>query len=290
MSIKFNQVSHSYEPKKKELISKDAIKNINLEIADSDEFVAIIGKTGAGKSTLIQHINGLILPTEGTINVGEYTLTKKASKNPKLKPIRKQIGFAFQFPEYQLFEETVLKDIMYGPKNFGVSEVDARDKAIELAKKLNITDILNESPFNISGGQMRKVAIAGVLSYDPSILLLDEPTRGLDPKGAKDIMNFFNDLNKENHKSIIMITHDMNLVYEYAKRVVVLKGGSIVYDGTKEELFAKPDLETTYGLEKPEILSIIDYINANTDLKIDYNNYKYSDLLTSLRKVGESHE
>lgn len=282
MSIVFENVTHNYEKPKRNQLLPAALKNINLTIEEDDEFVMIVGATGSGKSTLLQHINGLLLPTEGSLKIGDLVLTKKKNKNPKLKNVRKKIGFVFQFPEYQLFEETVYKDIIYGPKNFGLSDEEAKQRTMDIAKKLKITNILNKSPFNLSGGQMRKVAIAGVLAYNPDVLLLDEPTRGLDPLGAKEIMEFFNQLNKENHKSIIMISHDMDLVYQYATRVVVLKDGLIVYDGKKEALFKGKYLE--YGLDKPRILKTIDYLNTELGLNISYENYVLNDLVEALRR------
>ena len=280
MGIKFNEVSFFYEKKRKNDIVPAAISDINLSFESTDEFITIVGHTGSGKSTLIQHINGLILPTKGEVLVNGVSLSPK-NKKLKLKPIRKQIGFVFQFPEYQLFEETVLKDIIYGPKNFGYSQEEATERAKKVAKELNIYNILNKSPFNISGGQMRKVAIAGILAYNPDILLLDEPTRGLDPKGAKEIMDFFKRLQVEEHKTIIMITHDMDLVYEYSTRVIVMNQGKVAFDGSKKELFSGKYEE--FHLTKPTILKTIDYINEHTNYKIGYDNYNLSDLLKSLR-------
>ena len=172
MAISFKEVDHYYPGLKKHEYTV-ALSNINLEINDKNEFIAIIGKTGSGKSTLLQHMNGLVLPSKGNVVVFDNIITPKKKKNPKLKNVRKRVGFVFQFPEYQLFEETVLKDIMFAPKNFGLSEEKAKAKAIEIAKLLNIENLLNKSPFNLSGGQMRRVAIAGILAYDPDILLLD---------------------------------------------------------------------------------------------------------------------
>ena len=286
MAIRFNEVSYYYEKKKKNEIAPAAIKDINLSISETSEFVTIVGHTGSGKSTLIQHINGLILPTKGEVMIDEVILSKK-NKKLKLKPIRKRIGFVFQFPEYQLFEETVLKDIIYGPKNFGLTHEEAVKEAKRIAKELNIEAILDKSPFNISGGQMRKVAIAGILAYNPDILLLDEPTRGLDPLGAKEIMEFFKRLQKESNKTIIMITHDMDLVYEYSTRVIVMDKGEVAFDGDKEELF-KGEYKK-YHLTKPTILRTIDYINKHTNRSISYNNYNLNDLLKSL-KDGDSNE
>lgn len=281
MSIEFKEVSHSYEKRKKNNINVDAIKNINLTIDDKDEFVFIVGGTGAGKSTMLQHINGLLLPTDGVVQIGDLVLSSNKRKNPKLKEVRKKIGFVFQFPEYQLFEETVFKDIIYGPLNFGFSLEEASKQAKKIAEKLKISDILDKSPFNLSGGQMRKVAIAGILAYNPDVLLLDEPTRGLDPLGANEIMEFFDELNKGQHKTIIMISHDMNLVYRYAKRVIVLGKGEILFDGKKEDLFS--GLYQKYSLDKPNILKSIDFLNEKLNLNISYYNYTLEDLLTSLR-------
>lgn len=286
MAIRFNEVSYYYEKKKKNEIAPAAIKDINLSISETSEFVTIVGHTGSGKSTLIQHINGLILPTKGEVMIDEVILSKK-NKKLKLKPIRKRIGFVFQFPEYQLFEETVLKDIIYGPKNFGLTHEEAVREAKRIAKELNIEAILDKSPFNISGGQMRKVAIAGILAYNPDILLLDEPTRGLDPLGAKEIMEFFKRLQKESNKTIIMITHDMDIVYEYSTRVIVMDKGEVAFDGDKEELF-KGEYKK-YHLTKPTILRTIDYINEHTNRKISYRNYCLEDLLKSL-KDGDFNE
>ena len=172
MGISFKEVSHLYPGLKKKQFTV-ALDAINLDIAAEGEFVAICGKTGSGKSTLIQHMNALLLPTSGNVIVFDKVITPKKKKNPKLKEIRKRVGFVFQFPEYQLFEETVLKDIMFAPRNFGYSVEDAKNKAIEIAKLLKIEHLLDKSPFNLSGGQMRKCAIAGILSYDPDIILLD---------------------------------------------------------------------------------------------------------------------
>ena len=284
MSIKFQEVSHFYEKAKKNEFLPAAINQINLEIEEEGEFVMIMGHTGSGKSTLMQHINGLLLPTSGEVLIGDLKITNKKRKNPKLAPIRKKIGFVFQFPEYQLFEETVLKDIMYGPKNFGFSDEEAKKAATDIAKRLNITSILDSSPFNLSGGQMRKVAIAGILAYEPDVLLLDEPTRGLDPLGAKEIMAFFKELQTKYNKTIIMISHDMDLVYEYATRCVVLQNGELVYDGSKERLFKEK--YTAYHLDKPRVLKTIDYLNENTNRKLSYKHYNLDDLLKSL-KAGE---
>ena len=282
MGISFKEVDHYYPGLKKHEYTI-ALRDINIDINDKDEFIAIIGKTGSGKSTLLQHMNGLVLPSKGNIVIFDNIITPNKRKNPKLKNIRKRVGFVFQFPEYQLFEETVLKDIMFAPKNFGYSEEEAKKKAISVAKLLHIEKLLNKSPFNLSGGQMRRVAIAGILAYDPDILLLDEPTRGLDPKGAEEIMELFYQIHKETRKTIILISHDMNFVYKYANRLLVLNDSKITYDGSKEDLF-KNDLYKENHLEKPEVLKLIDYLNENLKINIPYSIYSLEELIDYLAK------
>ncbi len=282
MAISFREVDHDYSGIRKE-DSVQALFNINLDIASKDEFVAIVGKTGSGKSTLVSHMNALLLPTKGNVVVFDYIITPKKRKNPKLKQIRKRIGYVFQFPEYQLFEETVLKDIMFGPKNFGLSEEQAKENALEAAKMLEIApELLEKSPFSLSGGQMRKVAIAGILAYNPDILLLDEPTRGLDPKTAIEVMTLFNTINKKYHKTIVMITHDMNLVYQYATRIVAMRDGKIAFDGKPIDLFSS-NIYKECHLTKPDLLDLIDYLNAKLNLNLGYDIYSETDLLTKLK-------
>lgn len=286
MGISFKNVDHYYPGVKRKEYTI-ALENINLDINEKNEFIAIVGKTGSGKSTLMQHMNALMLPTKGTVQIFDDIITPKKNKNPKLKSVRKRVGFVFQFPEYQLFEETVLKDIMFAPLNFGFTKEEAEAKAKEVAKLLGIEKILNKSPFNLSGGQMRKAAIAGILSYDPDILLLDEPTRGLDPKGAKDIMELFYNIHKQTGKTIILITHDMDIVYQYATRVVVLNESYINYDGNKEDLF-KTNLYNENHLVKPNVLQLIDYLNEKLGYSIDYNTYTLEDLIKKLKEVSNN--
>ena len=285
MGISFKEVSHLYPKHKKQYTV--AIENINLDIASNGEFLALVGKTGSGKSTIIQHMNALLLPSKGEIKIFDKVITSNKKKNPKLKEIRKKVGFVFQFPEYQLFEETVLKDIMFAPMNFGYSMSEAEEAARSTAKLLNIdSSILEKSPFNLSGGQMRKAAIAGILAYNPDIILLDEPTRGLDPKAAVEIMEIFYQIHKEYNKTIILISHDMNLVYQYATRVVVMNEGSISYDGDKVKLFEKGIYKYNH-LTKPEVLDMIDYLNDKLGYKLDYNIFTEKELLDKVVKLHE---
>ncbi|MDE7384383.1 MAG: energy-coupling factor transporter ATPase [Anaeroplasmataceae bacterium] len=286
MGISFKEVSHLYPTQKRKVFTV-ALDKINLNINETDEFVALVGKTGSGKSTLMEHMNALLLPSSGTIDIMGSVITPKKNKNPKLKDVRKKVGFVFQFPEYQLFEETVLKDIMFAGKNFGMKEEEAKTKALETAKILKIDEaLLKKSPFNLSGGQMRKVAIAGILAYNPDVLLLDEPTRGLDPKTADEIMELFYEIHKTTHKTIILISHDMDLVYKYATRVVVLNSSKIVYDGDKVNLFSSPIYEDNH-LSKPEVLKMIDYLNETQGYSLKYNIFNEQELLEQVVKCHE---
>lgn len=289
MAIQFNEVSHQYQKAKRNEVVPAAIKNINVSIAEKGEFIAVVGHTGSGKSTMLQHMNGLLLPSIGTVQIFDQMLTTKRNKKTRLKAIRKAVGYAFQFPEYQLFAETVAKDICYGPINFGISEIEALERANHYAKLLQIEDIMQKSPFQLSGGQMRRVAIAGILAYEPKILLLDEPTRGLDPIGAKEMMAFFGTLHKEYDKTIVMISHDMDIIYEYATRVIVLDQGEIVYDGKKEALFQSGQYQE-HHLEKPRVLQMIDYLNETLGLHMSYHNYTVEELLVALKGKVNSNE
>ena len=287
MGISFQEVTHLYHGAKKKDVTI-ALDNININISEKDEFIAIVGKTGSGKSTFMGHINGLILPSKGNISVFDNVITPKPRKNPNLNNIRKRVGYVFQFPEYQLFEETVIKDIMFGPINFGIKRDLAYQKSKEILKLLNIEDLENRSPFSLSGGQMRKVAIAGVLSYDPDIILLDEPTRGLDPKASQEIMDLFYKIHKDTNKTFIMITHDMDIVYKYANRIVLLNDSKIVYDGNKFDLF-KNNIYKDNHLSKPNVLKLIDYLNSKLNLNLDYDSCDLESLIDKL-KAGDINE
>lgn len=234
MPITFTHVSHVYSVGTP--YEYKALNDINLQI-DDGKMTAVIGQTGSGKSTLVQHLNALLLPDEGTIFVAGRTIT--AGEKPKnLKSLRGKVGLVFQFPEYQLFEETVIKDVMFGPKNFGCTEEEAKQKAIQA---LTLTGLSQEyyerSPLELSGGQKRRVAIAGILAMDPEILVLDEPTAGLDPMGTASMMKLFSDLNKKHHKTILMVTHDMEQVFHYCDDVVVVSNGQIMTHSSVKEFF-----------------------------------------------------
>lgn len=247
MGINFQNVVFKYSKK----ASKNILNNISLNINKNDEFIMIVGETGSGKSTLVQHMNALLLPTSGEIHI--YDKVIKPKSKIKLKEIRQKVGLVFQFPEYQLFEDTVLKDISFGPKNFGKSKDEAISLAKAASKSVGISDeILAKSPFNLSGGQMRRVAIAGILASDPEILILDEPTVGLDPVGKEDLLNLLKEIQEKTHKSIVMITHDMDNVARFAKRVIVMNKAEIAFDGTPQELFNNDEILESYNLDLPE--------------------------------------
>ncbi len=280
MGIQFKDVSYTYRGLK---VDYDAIKNIHLSIQEKGEFIAILGHTGSGKSTLVQHMNGLLLPTQGEVHVFGQVLPPL--RKQKINHLRQRVGLVFQFPEYQLFEETIIKDIMFGPLNFKSSYEEALAKAKRAAHIVGIDEALYEqSPFRISGGQMRRVAVAGILAMEPDILVLDEPTRGLDPKGRRDLMAIFKKIHEEENKTIILISHDMDLVSEYAKRIIVLNEGALVFDGTKEALFEHPHFEY-FHLDLPTPLKIMRHMSET--LNIPYvPKYDFASLASYLKEVS----
>lgn len=235
MPIKINHVSFFYLKKTPNEVK--ALDDVTFEIKDHS-ITTLIGHTGSGKSTLIQLFNALELPSEGTIEVDDFLITPNKRKNKHIKELRRHIASIFQFPEYQLFEETVEKDVAFGLRNYGIKEAEAIEKAHEALKLVGLDEsFYKRSPFELSGGEKRRVAIAGILVLNPDILILDEPTAGLDPNGTKIILDLIKSLN-ENGKTIILVTHDMNIVLNLATDVVVLKEGKVVFEGSPYELFA----------------------------------------------------
>ncbi len=234
MDIRFEQVDFTYQPNSP--FEQRVLFQLDMTIKDGS-YTAIVGHTGSGKSTLLQHLNALLKPTQGTVKIGERIITPE-SNNKNLKQIRKKVGIVFQFPEAQLFEETVAKDIMFGPKNFGVPDEQARQLAEEYLELVGLpADILEKSPFDLSGGQMRRVAIAGVLAMEPDVLVLDEPTAGLDPQGRKEMMAMFEALHKQKKMTIVLVTHLMDDVADFADYVYVLEKGQLVKEGTPRDVF-----------------------------------------------------
>mgnify|MGYP000859436565 CR=1 FL=1 len=281
MDIQFKEVGYAYYGFKK---LYHAISNINLSIDEYGEFVAIIGQTGSGKSTLVQHMNALLKPTSGQVNILGTIIPSK--KKQKINHLRQKVGLVFQFPEYQLFDINILKDVEFGPSNFKDTKAFANQYAKEALSIVGIDESLyEESPFRISGGQMRRVAIAGILAMKPHILVLDEPTRGLDPQGKDDIMDMFYNIHKSENKSIVMITHDMDIVAKYAKRIIVLNEGKIVFDGSKEALFAHKDFNT-FHLDYPSPMKLLNHLHETLGYpkKMVFSN---EELLTYLKEVNK---
>ena len=236
MGIQIKNLYYSY------IKGVDALEDINLSF-ETGSITALIGETGSGKSTLVQNLNALLIPTQGEVQVDEFTVTNNKRKNKKIKQLRKKLALVFQFPEYQLFEETVLRDVAFGVKNFGASQTEANEKAKEALKKVGIDEsYYDRSPFELSGGEKRRVAIAGILAIEPEILVLDEPTAGLDAQGVTDIMSLVMDMHKEG-KTIIIVTHDMDIVMKYCQNAVVLHEGQVVYSGKPYDLFNNYDEE-----------------------------------------------
>lgn len=253
MSIIVENLSFTYG--KKTPYEKKALNDVSFTINDG-EFVGIVGATGSGKSTLIQHLNGLIKLKEGRIVVDETDLS---AKKPQLQTLRKKIGMLFQYPEYQLFADTVLADVTFGPRNFGYSKEDAVASAKEALTLvgLDYEEIKDRSPIEISGGQKRRVAMAGVLAYSPTFLVLDEPTAGLDPIGKREMLDMITSLrNSGKVKTVIMVSHNMDEIAEYTDRLLVLKDGSLAYDTTPNEFFYGTDVETV-GLSYPHVVKIV---------------------------------
>ncbi|ETW87953.1 MULTISPECIES: energy-coupling factor ABC transporter ATP-binding protein [Streptococcus] len=235
MGIYLENVSYTYQSGTP--FERRALFDMTVTIKDGS-YTAFIGHTGSGKSTIMQLLNGLYLPTSGQVKVDD-TIINSQSKNKEIKPIRKKVGLVFQFPESQLFAETVLEDIAFGPQNFGVSKEEAEQRALESLRLVGLSDELrDQNPFDLSGGQMRRVAIAGILAMQPDILVLDEPTAGLDPQGRKELMSLFKQLHLSGI-TIVLVTHLMDDVADYATAVNVMEKGRLVLSGTPKDVFQK---------------------------------------------------
>lgn len=253
MEIELKGVSHIYN--EGNAFEKVALKNVNLTIGEK-EFIGIIGHTGSGKSTLVQHLNALNLPTSGDIFVDGIN-TKEDGQNKR--NIRKNVGLVFQYPEYQLFEETIYKDIAFGPGNLGCSEEEIEERVKWACKMvdLDFERAKEVSPFDVSGGQKRRAAIAGVLAMKPKFLVLDEPTAGLDPKGRDDILENINNLYKEENMTIILVSHSMEEIARLVNRIIVLEHGEILMDGKPKEVFARHRELREVGLNVPQITQLM---------------------------------
>ena len=258
MPIEVRHLTHTYS--EGSAFQATAIRDVNLTIEDG-EFVAVIGHTGSGKSTLVQHLNGLLKPTEGQVLVdGEDMFGEGVDK----RRIRQKVGLVFQYPEYQLFEETVAKDIAFGPKNQGLSpeEIDRRVRTAMAHVHLDYDKYAQRSPFELSGGQMRRVAIAGVLAMEPKVLILDEPTAGLDPRGRDRILGMIRDLHAEGGVTVIMVSHSMDDVARLATRLVVMSRGQLVATGTPREIFRQREMMERIGLGVPEAAQLCGKLRA----------------------------
>ena len=249
MSIKIENLTHIYSPNGP--FEKKALDNVNIEINDGD-FVAIIGHTGSGKSTLIQHMNGLEKATSGKIFIDDIDIT---AKDVKLTDIRKKVGLVFQYSEYQLFEETIERDIAFGPTNLKLSKEEIKNrvkKAMEMVG-LDYETYKDKSPFDLSGGQKRRIAIAGVIAMEPKVLILDEPTAGLDPKGRDDILGQIRQLHDKYGMTIVLVSHSMEDVAKLAEKIIVMNKGKVVLTGTPKEVFKEVDILEEIGLGVPQV-------------------------------------
>ncbi len=285
MPIRFEHVSHTYSAGTP--YEYKALKDVNLEIEEG-KITAVIGMTGSGKSTLVQHLNALLLPEEGKIEILDRTIT--AGEKPKnLKSLRGDVGLVFQFPEYQLFEETVIKDVAFGPKNFGVPESEAVERAKKALAMVGLEpDKFERSPLELSGGQKRRVAIAGILAMDPKVLVLDEPTAGLDPLGTVSMMSLFSKLNREMHKTILIVTHDMEQVFKYCDRVVVVENGSIRAHMSVAHFFSDSSFCKEMNILPPSLIRMKDLLRE-AGFEIDDRIHDIDGLASSVARQVKQH-
>lgn len=283
MSIKVNKLTHIYMPKTP--FEKKALNNISVDI-EQGEFVALIGHTGSGKSTLIQHLNGLLEASSGEIIVDGTNITAKGAK---LSEIRKKVGLVFQYPEYQLFEETIEKDIAFGPRNLALGEEEIHKRVIKAMNMVGLDYEIykDKSPFELSGGQKRRVAIAGVVAMEPKVLILDEPTAGLDPKGRDEILLQIQKLHKEYGMTIVLVSHSMEDVAKVANRVIVMNSGEIILDGEPKEVFKESEVLESVGLAVPQVTYLIKAL-IEKGFKVDKDIFTIDqakeDLIKILRK------
>lgn len=269
MDITFENVSYIYQEKSP--FAHKALDDLSFHFP-SGSFVAVIGHTGSGKSTLIQHLNGLVRPTHGNVRIGDFLLSKE-HKPKNMKDLRSKVGIVFQYPEHQLFEETVAKDIAFGPENFGVSKREIQRRIKDIMPMVGLpNDLLERSPFDLSGGQMRRVAIAGVLAIKPEILVLDEPTAGLDPRGQKEIMDMFYSLHRQQGLTTIMVTHSMEDAAKYADHILIMNKGKKYMEGTPTDILTQEDAMNAVHLDVPEIISFIHKFEEKFSIKLAYDN------------------
>ncbi len=288
MAIKIENLDYVYMQGSP--FEKKALDNINIEIKDG-EFVGLIGHTGSGKSTLVQHLNGLLKPHSGHVFINEYETTEKGEK---LKKLRCDVGLVFQYPEHQLFEETVYKDIAYGPTNLGLTKEEIDIRVRDAARCVGLShDVLDKSPFDLSGGQKRRVAIAGVIAMKPSVLVLDEPTAGLDPAGREEILSQIKSIYDEGNMTVILVSHSMEDVARLVNRLIVMSEGKVFADGTVDEVFSRGRELRNIGLNVPQVNVLIDELVAR-GMNINPNIYTVenakNELIAYFKRIKESGE
>ena len=281
MPISFKEVTYTYSPNTP--FAYEALKGVSVDFTEG-KITAIIGSTGSGKTTLVQHLNALLLPTNGEVEILDRVI--RANSKPKeLKLLRQKVGLVFQFPEYQLFEETIIKDVCFGPLNFGVDQKTAIIKSKAMLRLVGIDSSYDErSPLELSGGQKRKVAIAGILAIDPQLLVLDEPVAGLDPQASKSMMNLFVELNKRYHKTILIVTHNMEHVLTYCDEVVVVDAGKVIKHVSTKVFFEDDRLLTELHITPPAIIKAKQALRSKGIL-IDDNVLSIDELAKAIAKV-----
>jgi energy-coupling factor transport system ATP-binding protein len=288
MEIQFKNVNYSYQPGTP--FETQVLHDISFTVKDGS-YTAIVGHTGSGKSTILQHFNAIKKPTSGIVRIGDMEITSD-NKSQDLNKIRKEVGVVFQFPEAQLFEETIGQDIAFGPQNFGMSEEEALQRAEEILPLVGLdTSFMNRSPFDLSGGQMRRVAIAGVLVMEPSVLVLDEPTAGLDPEGQLEMMELFNRLHQERDITVVLVTHQMEDVAKYADHMIVLDEGHVVQEGSPKEVFKDKDWLYSVQLDVPKTVEFADLLSQTETWEFEDIPLTLDELATMImRRLDLSHD
>lgn len=286
MEVKIEGLSHLYMEKTP--FERLALNDVHLELK-SGSFTAIIGHTGSGKSTLVQHLNGLLKPTKGKLQIGSH-LIEAGKKIERVKELRRDVGLVFQYPEHQLFEENVEKEIMFGPQNFGISELEAKKRAATFIKTVGLDEsFLERSPFELSGGQMRRVAIASVLASNPKLLVLDEPTAGLDPRGQREMMEMFLQYHRDKQLTTVLITHQMLDAALFADQIVVMDQGKIIMVDEPSKVFAERELLRSLGLDIPNTLQFLEKLEAHFSQPMPSDLFRIDDLASYLsRFTGRS--
>ena len=271
MSLEVRHISYIYN--QGTAMEKPAVSDISFQIEEGS-FVGVIGQTGSGKSTLIQHLNGLLTPTSGEVCYQGKVIGQNGFS---MKDLRREVGLVFQYPEHQLFEETVLLDVCFGPKNQGLSKEECEERAREAMRLTGVPEeLFDKSPFELSGGQKRRVAIAGVLAMHPRFLILDEPTAGLDPGGRSEILGQIRELHRETGMGVVLVSHSMEDVAEYVERILVINEGKLYLDGTPREVFAHADELSAIGLSVPQVTEVLHKLKER-GIEVDENLTRISD-------------